>query len=218
MNYLQTKRLLLATAAVLTLLLAGIVALPLASEAAPSLAPPPPITGAISGHVYQADGVTPIANAWVYALDTNYQFVAEDHSQTDGSYQIGGIPSGSHYVVVQAAGYGGVYYDNGYDDPHATPVEVAAPNTTPNIDFRLSPEATLSGYVYDNDGTTPIGGATVQVWPHHGGQIRQSTTIADGSCSVGGLSTGYYVAKVEAADYALEFYDDRAGWSTATPI
>ncbi len=174
--------------------------------------------GSISGHVHQIDGATPIPDAWVYVLDMDFQYVSGRDSRSDGSYRISDLMPGSYYVAVQALGYGGVYYDNGYDDPHATLVTVMASSDTPNIDFLLSPEATISGYVYESDGITPIAGATVQVWPQHGGQTRSSTTQPDGSYTVGGLSTGYYVAKAEASGYLAEFYDNATSWETATPI
>ena len=49
------------------------------------------------------------------------------NNQADGSYLIQGLPEGSYYLAVQANGFGGVYYENGYDDPHAIPVRSRHP-------------------------------------------------------------------------------------------
>lgn len=172
--------------------------------------------GAISGRVYQADGVTPIPNATVNVMDLRFQLVASAISGPDGGYSAR-VPSGSYYLAVRAAGYGGVYYDNGYDDPHATPVSVAAPAETSNINFRLSPEATLSGHVHAANGA-PLEGITVDVSPHAGGQIRRATTGSDGAYVITGLSTGSYVAKAHAPGYADAYYAGATTWDTATPI
>jgi len=174
--------------------------------------------GSISGHVYEEDGVTPIPDAWVDVLDTSFDLVATTQSLTDGSYEVTGLVSGNYYVSVSASGYGGVYYDDAYDDPLATQVTVTVPDETSGIDFQLAPEATLSGHVYEADGSTPIAGVEVRVWPKNGGQIRSATSDSDGSYTVGGLSTGDYVAKVEADGYAVEYYQDATSWSNATPI
>jgi protocatechuate 3,4-dioxygenase beta subunit len=174
--------------------------------------------GSISGHVYEEDGVTPIPDAWVDVLDTSFDLVATTRSLTDGSYEVTGLVSGNYYVSVSASGYGGVYYDDAYDDPLATQVTVTTPGETSGIDFQLAPEATLSGHVYEADGSTPIAGVAVRVWPKNGGQTRSATSDSDGSYTVGGLSTGDYIAKVEADGYAVEYYQDATSWSNATPI
>ena len=174
--------------------------------------------GGISGFVYQEDGVTPITGAWVYAMDQSFNYMNGGNNQADGSYLIQGLPEGSYYLAVQANGFGGVYYENGYDDPHAIPVKVTPPLITPDIDFHLSPEATFSGHVFQNDGVTPIEGATIQVWPMNGGQIRESHSAADGSFTVYGLSTGEYTAVARADGFEDEYYYNAAGWWSADPI
>jgi hypothetical protein len=177
-------------------------------------------SGSISGRVMEADGTTPIPNAWVHAMHTDFSDAGVEgaYSLPDGTYQITGLFSDTYIIAVDAPGYGGVYYDDAYDDPSATPVVVVEPNDTPGIDFQLSPEATVSGHVYEVDGFTAIAGAEVRVWPKNGGQIRSATSSGDGSYTVGRLSTGEYVAKVSANGYAVEYYQDAQAWSSATPI
>jgi protocatechuate 3,4-dioxygenase beta subunit len=174
--------------------------------------------GSITGYAFQADGVTPISNAFVYAMDTNFRFIGGVSTKADGSYRIGGLVSGSNYISIEANGFGGVYYDNGYDDHHATLVPVSAPSNTGNINFHLSPEATLSGHVFRSDGVTPVTGALIEIWPQAGGQIRQSTTGSTGAYQVGGLSTGAYVLYVSATGLVPEYYNNASSWHSATPI
>jgi hypothetical protein len=175
--------------------------------------------GTISGHVYQQNGGAPIAQAWIYALTANnFNFVQGIHSGADGSYQIPGLLTGSYYIAISADGFGGVYYPNGYDDPHAQKVNATASKDTPGIDFHLLPEATISGKVFQSDGSTPIIGATVSAWPQNGGQARQSTSAADGSYTIHGLSSGNYVAKAQATGYETEYYQDSSAWYEANSI
>ncbi len=174
--------------------------------------------GSISGFVFQSDGTTPIQNARVYAMDTNFQYIGGDYSGTDGSYQINGLAAGNYYLAVQADGFGGVYYPDGHDDPGAQQVTVTPPSDTGNINFNLSPEATISGFVYQSDGITPIPGAQIEVWPRSGGQNRRAISGADGSYTIHGLSSGTYVAKVDSTGFETEFYLDKTDWTSATPI
>jgi Leucine-rich repeat (LRR) protein len=174
------------------------------------------VGGSISGFVYQANGSTPIANVRVYAMDTQFRYVKDGYSQTNGNYQITGLGQGNYYLAVQANGFGGVYYPNGYDDPGAVAVGVTPPNNTPNINFNLSPEATVTGFVYQSDGHTPIVGAKISIEPGNGGQIRSAYSGADGAYTVYGLSSGAYIAKADATGFETEYYLNTWSWSTAT--
>jgi hypothetical protein len=96
--------------------------------------------GSISGHVYEADGTTPIAGASAYAFP-----IVGDHpgaganTQPDGNYTIQGLPSGRYRVQVTASGHVSQFYSDVADEALATEVTVNAPNDTPGIDFALSP-------------------------------------------------------------------------------
>jgi hypothetical protein len=79
---------------------------PSASASSSRLAPIE--TGGISGHVFQADGVTPVPGAWVYAMDDQFDHVTGSNAQTDGSYTISGLASGRYYLAVNPEGFGGV--------------------------------------------------------------------------------------------------------------
>ena len=170
-------------------------------------------TGGISGTVLISGTSTPIASAYVHAMDTNFDWIADDNTDSNGSYNITGLSTGNYYVAVSANGYGGVYYDNGYDDPSATLIHVEAPTITTNIDFNFAPEATITGTILEDGTGEPIGLADISVWPMNGGQIRNAYSLGD--YSVGGLSTGWYVVKVQKSGYATEYYDDKNSWGEA---
>jgi hypothetical protein len=97
-------------------------------------------------------------------------------------------------------------------------VIVIPPGITPNINFTLSPEATVSGFVYQSDGVTPISNARITTWPQNGGQVREAFSNSNGAYTIRGLSTGSYVAKAEAAGRVWEFYLNATSWGSATPF
>ena len=96
--------------------------------------------GSISGHVYEADGTTPIPSASVYAFPTAGSHPgAGANTGPDGSYTIVGLPSGYYRVQATVSGHESQFYRSAADEASATAVAVNAPNDTPDIDFALSP-------------------------------------------------------------------------------
>jgi hypothetical protein len=94
--------------------------------------------GSISGHVYQGDGITPIAGASLQAETVDGVSVA-GRSGADGGYVINGVPTGAYRVWCWASGYAPEYYDGVYAPEVASEVSVAAPDNTQLIDFQLDP-------------------------------------------------------------------------------
>jgi len=102
-------------------------------------------------------------------MDEDFNHLQSTYSEADGYYQFTLSP-GSYTLAVSADGFGGVYYVNGYDDPGATVVTVTPGASVTGLDFSLSPEATISGYVFESDGVTPISEVPVRAWPSAGGR------------------------------------------------
>ena len=97
--------------------------------------------GSISGHVYQADGYTPISNLHVYATDNNTgQWMTGANTNVSGNYTLY-LPAGSYYVRTCSScsglNYIDKWYNNVFNQNQATPVLVTIPNDTPNINFSL---------------------------------------------------------------------------------
>ena len=88
---------------------------------------------AVAGHLYQ-----------LTVILCCLAFVTGSSSLADGSYNLGGLSSGSYYVYARATGYGGLYYDGSYNDTGASLVSVTEPGTTAGINFQLSPEGSIS--------------------------------------------------------------------------
>jgi hypothetical protein len=172
--------------------------------------------GAISGHVYEADGVTPIEKAWVVCsgLDIDFGYSLSARTADDGSYIITGLPSGkfkvyAEKVSVEKITYISEYYNDVSDQAGATPVEVVAPNITQGIDFTLNKKGSISGRITSSSDGAPIPGVEVtarmngdQPYP-----LRTARSQADGSYIIEGLVDGSYSVSAIAPGYLKEYYD-----------
>lgn len=189
----------------------------IASLGAASASPAGPPSGSISGRITAPGGV-PIANAYVYAMTTNFQFVAGTDAAPDGTYSIQYLDTDSYVVHARADGYGWLHYVDACDDSGVVPVTVESFYDTPNINITLRPESVATGRVLAADGVTPLAGITVDIFPSAGGQIRRTTTGADGRYTVGGLSNCEYVASAFGDGYLTEYYEEAPSRGDATPF
>ena len=168
--------------------------------------------GSISGRIYEADGVTPVAGADIWA-ENDGDGGNRAESSADGSYTITGLAPGDYEVQAQARGFVREFYPGTTDENAATVVTVTAGGNVTGIDFTLDVGGTISGTVYQADGSTPIGGAFViaqpfsATWPEFG-PSREATTNADGTYTIIGLAPGDHrvVAIADEAGFALEMY------------
>jgi hypothetical protein len=176
------------------------------------------VSGSISGHVYQDDGVTPIANIQVWAESYCSNTYIHTHTAEDGSYYIT-VPSGWYYVEARPTPpYIGEYYNNAYNRNAATPVLVTAPYDTSDIDFILDVGGTISGHVYKEDGFTPIPNTTVIIDGINNSFWGSAATEVDGSYSLALPMGTYNVWAFGNSEYAAEFYDNAYYEYEATPV
>lgn len=161
-----------------------------AGASQPTPTPPPlPTTseeiGTISGHVYQADGRTPMADIQVFAKDfKSNQWKSGATTSQDGGYILP-LHSGRYRVTAcpSCSGtgltrYADQIYEGASVKRDSTSVPVSAPGDTPGIDFTLEPAGTISGHVYQADGRTPIAGMLIFA-VHESGQWMDTTARTD---------------------------------------
>ncbi len=120
--------------------------------------------GTISGHIYNADGTSPLQMSRFSLPRMDMVLVALDQESAVrmGSYVISGLYSGSYWVKgLYLWIYHEIFYQDVYDQNSATLIDVIAPNSTSNINFTLYKGGTISGHVYKTDGITPVAGAQV---------------------------------------------------------
>ncbi|MFC1996758.1 carboxypeptidase regulatory-like domain-containing protein [Chloroflexota bacterium] len=185
--------------------------------------------GSIDGYVYDTDGVTPLSNIHM-SLD-GPGFGWGDCTDSNGYYSFESIPRGYGYRVRAASpgGCGGPmntdyiqqYYDGVYGQDDATVLVID--DSTPSyggIDFTLELGGSISGVVYNQDGTATIGGGRVVVDGTVESIWRSTCTDSDGTYMISGLPQADY--KVYAygfcdadPNYVVELWQERFTWDTA---
>ena len=154
---------------------------------------------AISGRVFETDGVTPISNVPVRVYNTLWQQEGWIETDGQGKYLVGNLSAGNYYVYAEGWVWtsGEVYYDEYYNNAAtkglATQVAVADSDTTVNINFTLARKAAISGRVTE-DGAGPIEGTMVCIYDMGWDCVGSAMTDASGYYTVYGLEGGdYYV-------------------------
>lgn len=188
-------------------------------------------TSAISGHVYESDGVTPIYNTVVRIYDLDWNQVGYiDYTDQNGYYIVKNLGPGNYFAYasgdVQGKGYAYFeeYYLNASTKGEATQIAVTDSDTTVNINFTLDRKAAISGRVCESDGTTPIANTMVNIYNSAWESVTSACTDANGYYTAYGLLSGdYYVESTgyivgEGEFYLPEYYDDSSTKAGATLI
>jgi hypothetical protein len=171
----------------------------------------------IRGHVYDEATRAPISGAQIVT-----DAIPGTATLPDGSYEIW-VGTGCYRVGIgghgSAPGYVQEYWDNHYDRANADPVCVTAPSEVSEIDLYLAHAGSISGYVYEEDGATPLPGASVYAFPVSGDHPGAgANTEADGSYTIQGLPSGKYRVQVTASGHASQFYDLVTDEAAATEV
>jgi 5-hydroxyisourate hydrolase-like protein (transthyretin family) len=176
----------------------------------------------ITGHVYDEATGAPISGASVEVWLVKGQFVANKTTLPDGSYELW-VGTGCYRVgmwgLENAPGYVPEYWNNHYDVANADPVCVTAPTGVTGIDLYLAHAGSISGHVYEGDGTTPVAGASVYAFPttsDHPG--AGANTQPDGSYIIQGLPSGNYKVQVTASGHVSQFYNHAPDEAAATEV
>lgn len=176
--------------------------------------------GKIAGLVSDAATGLPIADALIEVLARNGRLTLAGRSDAQGLYTIAGLPTGSYLVGARIRGYMTQWYDSVATRREAAPVPVTAPNTTAEINFKLTAleplPRSISGLVAEDTTGVPIENARILAIPVRTmARPRMALTGADGSWVIRGLSAGQYVLLIDAAGYKGEFYDNVRSWKEA---
>lgn len=190
--------------------------------------------GHIAGRVTDATG-TPLANirvdayTSVEAYNNGYNGTATAIAETtaDGTYDMGTLPAGNYLIVFNQGGGGNNptyitgYYHNQPTIGMADSVAVAAGETTPHIDARLTIPGRVAGRVIDWSGNG-IENIKVIVYAsltdyQNGISATYGHTEADGSYTLGGLPEGNYFVSFNQnvdmyyhANFETQFYNGQS--------
>jgi hypothetical protein len=183
------------------------------------------VTG-LSGRVTDEDG-DPIANLHVYAHAGSCQgpWLAGTNTDQNGDYTLY-LPTGP--VVIRACAtclslpYVDEWYNDVYNCNDATPVFIESGQIVSGIDFSLDAGGTVTGYVYEEGGTTAIANLHVFATDYTTGQwVAGTNTGQDGSYSLT-LPTGTYRVKAcpscMGIPYIDEWFDDASMYESADPV
>ncbi|MBL8130957.1 MAG: carboxypeptidase regulatory-like domain-containing protein [Anaerolineae bacterium] len=178
--------------------------------------------GIVSGTVYEADGVTPIADMNVNVYGTNISQCTD----SNGQYLLH-MPLNVPYKI-QSGGFnhcgGGAqnllreFWQETPDENAATPITLtdAAPDIT-GITFTLEVAPTISGTVYQTDGTTPLSGVQVRANDYASNQpINGTQTDPNGHYTLS-VPPGTYKVAASGIGWADEYYLE-TGYQNATPV
>jgi len=182
--------------------------------------------GTISGKVTEAAGGTPVIDAGIVAQSFTAPWppasppLTFTSTRMDGTYTLSGVPLVGQRVVAVPIGHPLVLeFYNSTDDPAAAlPV---TPNAT-GIDFSLDGGGTISGTVFQTDGSTPIPRIIVLAEDTTTGVVLGlGPTERDGTYRTTGLPAGDY--RVFAKDslgrrFAQEYYNNVPDAASATAV
>ena len=187
---------------------------------------PAEATGAtISGTVYQSDGTTPLTGKDImidaFTGSPCGVLTGAGSAQVDpdtGTYTVTGLPAGTYYLRTW---HSDNYIREWWASPQsvrdcagAQPIVIAEGQAVTGKNFQLDPGATISGTVYQSDGTTPLTGKEIMVDAFTGTPCGSRTGVgygfidsATGTYAIAGLSAGTYYLRTSSADnYIREWW------------
>ncbi len=181
------------------------------------------LAGTMSGTVLAPDGVTPLEDFTVVALDPfTHDWIQSALTDAAGMYTIPGLRSGDYKVwaLGSAHDFPDQYFDGETDRDLATTVNVNAPGDTPGIDFVMNASGTITGRLTDNATGDPISG----VWVSANLEVccggNGATTDQDGNFEITALGPGEYWVRTAASDLGFvdEYYDNSINFGGHTTV
>ena len=175
----------------------------------------------VSGTVTEDGSGDPLENVYVCVFDQANVYEC-DYSGVDGTYSVGGLPSGN--FTVGFSDFTGAHINEFFDDVTdfdlATPVTTTVPNETANIDASLGLAGSISGTVTEDGTGDPLQDIYVCADGVDNGAYNCATTANDGTYTISGLATGNYTVTFSDFDgiHVDEFFDDVTDSDSATPV
>lgn len=145
--------------------------------------------------------------------DGNYHFSLTNHPAMNVGYR----------VSAQKEGFKAEFYNNKPTFALADVIVIHGDTVVAGIDFSLEPllspgPSSISGFVYQEDGTTPIANAFVIASKRPTGEILFTFSGGNGSYSFANVSPGGYYILFAATGFVPEFYNNAQMWEQAALI
>jgi hypothetical protein len=182
--------------------------------------------GGISGTVTDAATKDPLAETYVYVIDSSGDEVAEQYTDTNGNYSVTDLPPGAYSVEFadynSSAGYIQQYYNGEYTLATADPVTVAPGRTTTGIDVGMTQYGAISGTVTDGSDNEAIPNVEVEVYDSSGDIVGSSYTSSTGEYTVGALAPGVYhvsfSGETSNGQSVTQYYNQESSLATADAV
>ncbi|MBI9092741.1 MAG: carboxypeptidase regulatory-like domain-containing protein [Desulfobacterium sp.] len=166
--------------------------------------------GRISGQVVDDDTGDPIREVQIgcsSALTEQALHPSAPLVDEQGRFWLNAFPGSYKLNVFATHGYVPGYYavsGQAYSFDQATPVTVKAFETS-QIEIRLKKGGAISGLALDEDGVTPLVGASLYAFPVTQGMPGAGALSGiDGAYMIEGLPTGTYVVKAVTVGHAMQ--------------
>ncbi|KAA3656917.1 MAG: carboxypeptidase regulatory-like domain-containing protein, partial [Chloroflexi bacterium] len=173
--------------------------------------------GSISGFVYEADGVTPVVDASVSAINTNErgEWLGDNTmTRVDGSYTIDHLVPYDYWVSVSKNGFGYQLYDGKFFEGEKDFVSVVAGENNSDINFILQPGGLLQIRYIDEENGEKIQ-QHIEVFVQDA-FTQDRVTVAPVELW---LNPGVYKINLgQGHPYLPEWYENAESYETATPI
>ena len=178
--------------------------------------------GAISGTVFEANGIDPIADVHVAACSWDDSFCMGAETNVSGNYTIFGLPAGDYRVVVwgEQGGWINEYYNETPFHHEATQINITAGETIDGINFTMEQGGSISGTVYESDAITTIEYIHVDACAWDDSFCMGAETDANGDYTINGLlpEKTYRVSVWGQPGWANQFYQESIWWDQATEV
>jgi len=183
----------------------------------------------LKGHPGQIRGITradngqPIAGATINARTAANSWMYSGTSSSTGAYTIRNLPPGYYKVRVAHPDFAVRFYSQtgGADDlDDGSYVAVTADTDTSPVNVALSPVfGRIIGKVTEQDGVTPIVGASVNV-RHTATQrtVFGDTSGANGTYEITSLPPGTYTVRAGVRGRAVQHYNGQVTHEAGTPV
>ncbi|MBL8134725.1 MAG: carboxypeptidase regulatory-like domain-containing protein [Anaerolineae bacterium] len=163
-----------------------------------------------TGMVTEADGITPIPRAAVYAYEYGgAEPIAWVESHGDGTFTLP-VPAGTYQLTAYQFNHEARDYNSDMTQRAAEPLSIDAGQIRGGMAFALAGVGAVSGSVYQPDGITPAGGVSVLIYDSPNATIHtySTTTLANGAYSRPVLEGTYYFSAISPA-FGTIYYDQK---------
>ncbi len=184
-----------------------------------------PLGGTLGGTVTDASTGQPLAHVGIDVWSGNTR-VARTHSEADGTYLAGAVPTGAYIVRcdgVPELELAFQYHTGVMLASQATPIAVQAGSSAGSIDFALRPGGWISGTVATRMGD-PMAGVSIDVYTPAGEVLPSldTNTDAGGHYRIGPIPASTFVVRANPGSLYPEFtpryYGGTIQLSTAQPL